>query len=127
MRKRVYYEAIDGTQFDTVQACEDYENNLQRFVRDIIFLDEDFERLPVTEENMSTVEVIVVNSDAALEWFSYITKRININSQGIWVKEEESADEFIFYDLEHCVEVIYQSYEIERRNLEEILKAIHEI
>lgn len=127
MRKRVYYEAIDGVQFDTVQACEDYENKLQDCVRDIIFLDEDFERMPVTKENMSIVEVIVVNSDAALEWFNNITERVNIDSQGIWVKEEASTDGFIFYDLEHSVEELYRGYELERRYLEDVLKAIHEI
>lgn len=126
MRKRVYYEAIDGTQFDTVQACENYENNLQWPARNIIFLDEELERMPVTEANMFDAEVVIVNSSDVMEWFdNRAIEKNNIDTVGIWVREPEREDpnDLTFYDLRHSVEELRRGYELEKQYLDAVLKA----
>ena len=75
MKEVKYWEAEDGTKFETYWECHQYERNikLQKFKNDFIFFDESRKPLNINEINTANVNYLIVKTIECAknleEWF----------------------------------------------------------
>ena len=98
MRKETTYYAFDDTEFDTEEACLEYEQNLRLDLSSVLLLNEKFEVIKL--KNLSDLNALdkaiseifyikILNVEIAERFFNWIILTVGMNMDGF---PEEFAD-----------------------------------
>ena len=98
MRKEITYYAFDDTEFDTEEACLEYEQNLRLDLSSFLLLNKKFEAIEL--KNLSDLNALdkaisetfyikILNVEIAERFFNWIMLTVGMNMDGF---PEEFAD-----------------------------------